>query len=687
MRIKLLVSAIAVFSFAFLSISLCQVNNTNEDGTTPITKLSDFWVNSYYDKDATEAFPVNFQELLAKANPDEQFFGVGDANNFYSPSGLFTEPDPNKVNQAYVWGLTKSGNNLWFGTIANTLCFVLGGLGLDEPSHNDFWTCEFGEGPYSPPLPDALGDWRPPRIFMYDLVAGKLTEKTPRDPRLNITVGLRSAATCGNVILFAGPGMSGGINLFAFNAATKKYIGSRTLTNYSNIRKFLIVNNILYTSVGHSEKGGRVLRWVGDVDNPFSFIEVGRIDAQGAELCVHNNRIYVNTWPDLKVGTTPTVAGIWRSPIIPIGGLRATHLDLWDKVFSYDMYDPDPITAITYGGGALISFDGHLYWGTMHVPFAATVVHMRIYPPASQQDILLAMLGTHRAISIFRVDEFSDPPMKSDVELLYGAPVLPSYSPVDGWQIVPNNLGVLPQYGLSGFWNFFNNYTWTMGVYDNRLYVGTMDWSLLLAMGLRDIIHQMYRKYLDPSVEIDYERENELAFPNYLFGADLWRFENSVFPAIPEDITGCGNLWNYGFRSMLSDDKLYLGTANPMNLASDGVLKGGWELLQLAEPVSKKINLSSSTDEVKITNYPNPFNLETAINFTIPYDGSVKITLYNSIGERVAEIFNGRKPAGDHKIEWRADNLSSGIYFSVLELKSLSGTDFKKIVSKMILLK
>ncbi|HPO56856.1 MAG TPA: T9SS type A sorting domain-containing protein [Ignavibacteriaceae bacterium] len=61
-------------------------------------------------------------------------------------------------------------------------------------------------------------------------------------------------------------------------------------------------------------------------------------------------------------------------------------------------------------------------------------------------------------------------------------------------------------------------------------------------------------------------------------------------------------------------------------------------------------------------NYPNPFNPETVIAFTLPEKSAVKLEVFNSIGEKVAELFNGNKEAGNHRLVFNASNLPSGIY-------------------------
>ena len=62
-------------------------------------------------------------------------------------------------------------------------------------------------------------------------------------------------------------------------------------------------------------------------------------------------------------------------------------------------------------------------------------------------------------------------------------------------------------------------------------------------------------------------------------------------------------------------------------------------------------------------NYPNPFNPSTKINYGIKKAGNVEISVYNILGNKVATLLNGFKPAGRHSISFNATNLSSGVYF------------------------
>ncbi len=63
--------------------------------------------------------------------------------------------------------------------------------------------------------------------------------------------------------------------MFAFQASTGAFLGSTSFAGYNNIRKFVVVDGVLYAGVGTKEappaKSGRVLRWQGSVATPFAF--------------------------------------------------------------------------------------------------------------------------------------------------------------------------------------------------------------------------------------------------------------------------------------------------------------------------------------------------------------------------------------------------------------------------------
>lgn len=74
-------------------------------------------------------------------------------------------------------------------------------------------------------------------------------------------------------------------------------------------------------------------------------------------------------------------------------------------------------------------------------------------------------------------------------------------------------------------------------------------------------------------------------------------------------------------------------------------------------------------------NYPNPFNPVTKIDFDLPFDSKVNISLYDITGREVRSLINEQRTAGYHTIQFNASDLSSGIYFYRIITKS-SAKDF-----------
>jgi hypothetical protein len=64
-----------------------------------------------------------------------------------------------------------------------------------------------------------------------------------------------------------------------------------------------------------------------------------------------------------------------------------------------------------------------------------------------------------------------------------------------------------------------------------------------------------------------------------------------------------------------------------------------------------------------LSNYPNPFNATTIINYQLPADAYVKLDIYSILGEKVATLMDSRQQAGYRSVIWDASQVSSGLYF------------------------
>jgi len=62
-------------------------------------------------------------------------------------------------------------------------------------------------------------------------------------------------------------------------------------------------------------------------------------------------------------------------------------------------------------------------------------------------------------------------------------------------------------------------------------------------------------------------------------------------------------------------------------------------------------------------NYPNPFNQSTCIQYHLPQNSKVEITIYDLNGQIVENFLLGWQTAGEHNFYWQPKNISNGVYF------------------------
>jgi hypothetical protein len=123
-------------------------------------------------------------------------------------------------------------------------------------------------------------------------------------------------------------------------------------------------------------------------------------------------------------------------------------------------------------------------------------------------------------------------------------------------------------------------------------------------------------------------------------------------------------------------------------------LKSGEETV-ISDATIEKLLVSSEqipTVYALEQNYPNPFNPSTVIEFSLPEDvANVKLSIYNALGEKVAELVNTSLVAGKYSYQWSAKNAATGMsargrYASGVYIYELR-TDKFVLVKKMILMK
>ena len=105
--------------------------------------------------------------------------------------------------------------------------------------------------------------------------------------------------------------------------------------------------------------------------------------------------------------------------------------------------------------------------------------------------------------------------------------------------------------------------------------------------------------------------------------------------------------------------------------------------------VHKKISLPEIQDNeitsatVNLSNYPNPFNPTTSINFSIEENTNVEISVYNAKGQKVKTLVSENLALGKHSVTWNGGDdhgksVSSGIYF--YKMRTGKFTAIKKMI-------
>jgi choice-of-anchor B domain-containing protein len=140
------------------------------------------------------------------------------------------------------------------------------------------------------------------------------------------------------------------------------------------------------------------------------------------------------------------------------------------------------------------------------------------------------------------------------------------------------------------------------------------------------------------------------------FTANLIPFIASPNPQVPRTDTITVNITN-GF--FINSYTWHITVENPTGISDDN------------QPITYSLK----------QNYPNPFNPSTQIRYSIANSEFVNLSIFNSLGEIVAELVNESKPAGEYTVTFDAGNFASGVYIA-----RITAGNFTQLI-KMSLLK
>ncbi len=192
--------------------------------------------------------------------------------------------------------------------------------------------------------------------------------------------------------------------------------------------------------------------------------------------------------------------------------------------------------------------------------------------------------------------------------------------------------------------------------------------------------------YLDPALVAAYPADSVSAIPffnttaqNFIdeagTGATILNeaitFTNG--PAVPTDVVTA--FWNNpGDPQPPLDtagepfDFSYPGTTQSFSWGTDGNPLGDISWFGLTVGIEEIGNGAVPAAFALRDNYPNPFNPETNIEYALPFNAFVSVTVWNLIGQKVATLVNEKQQAGTYRVTWnglsdRGETVGSGIYF------------------------
>lgn len=170
-----------------------------------------------------------------------------------------------------------------------------------------------------------------------------------------------------------------------------------------------------------------------------------------------------------------------------------------------------------------------------------------------------------------------------------------------------------PEYSPDGNWILYTDFTWCENKPDKRLFVYNMINRNIYEVFPTAYYPNSYGKWSPDGTKICYLSEEEDG--NYIYICDFY----------PET-----------FKKAVNSET--------------------------TKPIIFKLN----------GNYPNPFNITTTIEFSIPESGNVTLEIYNISGQKVVELINDRITSGKHTTIWngcdnKGNRVASGVYISRLQ--------------------
>ncbi len=130
---------------------------------------------------------------------------------------------------------------------------------------------------------------------------------------------------------------------------------------------------------------------------------------------------------------------------------------------------------------------------------------------------------------------------------------------------------------------------------------------------------------------------------------------------------------NYGATWSYADNGLPAVTVRRMKIRDDEVIVGTHGRGVWTAPIGEvATGITEEPDELPSEfslsqNYPNPFNASTTIQFIVPTEVQVRLTVFDAVGRKVAVLTDQDYQPGVHELHWEASTYASGLYFYRME--------------------